>query len=209
VTFGELGTELKGWQTGLGSMFGFVALMVAALWNFRLNRRRDAELRTDEALSVAAALYGEIRLLRKELGKTARIVSAIHMRALRGSDFPKFDKHSLEQCVISEPTLYKSLAPKIGLLSADLIIAITDFHADLQEAKTSLPLLVNDPARKVFYSSSFVLRPARDAIKNIKPTLKQIERMASFSSSVEEIDLGDTELVIDMEEESANEPTPP
>ena len=31
-------------------MLGFVALMVAALWNFRLNRKRDAALRADEAV---------------------------------------------------------------------------------------------------------------------------------------------------------------
>lgn len=28
--------ELKSWQTGIGALLGFVALMVAALWNFHL-----------------------------------------------------------------------------------------------------------------------------------------------------------------------------
>ena len=46
----EFYSELKGWQTAIGSLLGFIALMVAALWNFRLNRRRDAALRADEAL---------------------------------------------------------------------------------------------------------------------------------------------------------------
>jgi len=50
--------ELKTWQTGLGALLGFVALMIAALWNFRLNRQRDADLRRDEARAVAAAING-------------------------------------------------------------------------------------------------------------------------------------------------------
>ena len=58
--------EAKTWQTAIGSIFGFGALMVAALWNFHLNRRRDTALRREEIHSVAAAIYGEILLLRKE-----------------------------------------------------------------------------------------------------------------------------------------------
>lgn len=33
--------ELKTWQTGIGALLGFTALMSAALWNFHLNRVRD------------------------------------------------------------------------------------------------------------------------------------------------------------------------
>lgn len=201
MSLSELGSELKGWQTGLGSLFGFLTLMVAALWNFRLNRRRDAQLRTDEALSVAAALYGEIRLLRKELGRLARTVAHISINAdLRGS-FPTFDTHFLERNPLSEPLLYKALAPKIGLLSADLIVAITEFHKNFQEAKTSLPLLIDNPERKYGYRASVVLVPARDAINNIQPALREIERMAFFAAAVEDIDLGYTEDIIEMDEE--------
>jgi hypothetical protein len=28
--------ELKSWQAAIGSLLGFLALMVAALWNFRI-----------------------------------------------------------------------------------------------------------------------------------------------------------------------------
>ncbi len=79
----EFYSELKGWQTAIGSLLGFIALMVAALWNFRLNRRRDAALRADEALSVVTALYGEILLLRKEVGELARVVANIKLNETR------------------------------------------------------------------------------------------------------------------------------
>jgi hypothetical protein len=69
--------ELKGWQGGIGSLLGFLALIVGALWNFRLNRRRDAALRAEEVVSVAAALYGEIVLLRIEAAGLARAVANV------------------------------------------------------------------------------------------------------------------------------------
>lgn len=145
---GEFYSELKGWQTGIGSMFGFVALMAAALWNFHLNRRRDAALRTEEALSVATALYGEILMLRKEIGTIASVVADVELEHFR-----KLDKHFLKAYPLSDPLLYKALAPKIGLLSSDLVISITAFHKDLQEAKTGLPLLIPDSRRGYSYSS--------------------------------------------------------
>src|ERR1700722_5331259 len=69
--------ELKGWQSGIAALFGFIALIIGALWNFRLNRRRDAALRAEEAISVAAALYGEVVLLRMEVASLARSVANV------------------------------------------------------------------------------------------------------------------------------------
>ena len=108
----------------------------------------------------------------------------------------------MEAHTLSDPLLYKALAPKIGLLNPDLIIGITEFHQDFQEAKSSLPLLVDNPGRNYSYSVLNVLLPARSAVKNIQPTLDKIERMASILKPAENIDLGDTEDVIEMEEEA-------
>jgi hypothetical protein len=196
---GEFYNELKGWQTGIGSMLGFVALMMAALWNFRLNRRRDAALRAEEALSVATALYGEILMLRKEIGTIATVVAKNELNPLR-----KLDKHFLKEYPLSEPLLYKALASKIGLLSSDLVVSITAFHKDLQEAKTGLPLLIENPQRKTTYSAVEFLLPARNVIENIRPTLEKIEHMASILKPVENIDLDSIEIVINREEEIMN-----
>jgi hypothetical protein len=191
---GEFYNELKGWQTGISSIFGFGALILAALYNFKLNRRRDSALRSDEALSVATALYGEILLLRKELEFIAKLIAndKINKRIVFNEDF-------LEAHPLSGPLLYKALAPKIGLLSPDLIIGITEFHRDFQEAKLSLPLIVDSPGRN--YSVLTVLIPVRNAIKNIQPTLDKIERMASILKPAENINLIDIEDVIDIEEQ--------
>jgi hypothetical protein len=191
--------ELKGWQNGIGSLLGFLALMVAALWNFRLNRRRDAALRDEEALSVAAALYGEIILLRKEIARLSSSVAAIHLH-----QSSSIDRHFAKAHSLSEPMLYKALSSKIGLLSADLILAITEFHEKYQQAKSWLPLLVEDDERKYGYSPLHVLIPARDAVKEIAPALRKIERLASIDEPAAEPDLGHTEDVIEVEEELSN-----
>lgn len=193
--------ELKAWQGAIGSLFGFMALMAAALWNFRLNRKRDAALRADEALSVAAALYGEIMLLRKEAAQIATTVAKMAMRETRyGSSSYKIDSHFLEAYKLSEPMFYKTLAPQIGLLSADLVIAITEFHRNFQEVKISLPLLVENSDRGYDYSWSSVLIPARDAVKNIIPASRKIEQLTSISTPMKDLELREVEEVIEFEQ---------
>jgi hypothetical protein len=193
--------EIKGWQGAIGSLLGFMALMVAALWNFRLNRKRDSALRSEEGLSVAAALYGEILLLREEAAKTA---VAVTNRAIAiGTDgrHPyRFDKHFLEAHPLSEPIFYKALAPKIGLLTADLVLAITAFHGNFQRVRTSLPLLIEVTDRGFTYSASTVLIPARDAVNNIVPTLRKLEQMIGVSTPAANPRFDRVESFIEMEE---------
>ena len=200
---GDLYAELKGWQQAIGSVLGFLALMAAALWNFSLNRRRDRLLRQEEAASVAAALYGEILLLRREIANLARLVAG--MARQWGPNLLKVDAHFLEAHPLPEPMLYKALAPKLGLLSPDLLLAITAFHRDYQDVCVSLPLLVENPERKYGYGEAWVLRPARSAVQNVVPALRKIERMLSIAKPADEPDLGHTDDIIEMEDLAAAE----
>jgi len=96
--------ELKVWQSAIGSVLGFLALMVGALWNFHLNRRRDTRLRGKEALSVAADLYSEIVLLRKEVAALARALAVAHIN--KGTQrYPglTIDRHLVEAHKLSDP----------------------------------------------------------------------------------------------------------
>jgi hypothetical protein len=194
--------EMKGWQSGIGALFGFVALIVGALWNFRLNRRRDAALRTEEAISVAAALYGEIVLLRMEVAALARAVSRVAVSiGTQRNPIIKFDKHFMDAHVVSEAILYKALAAKLGLLPAQLIIAITEFHNNIQQVRNALPLLIDDPTRGYVYGASNVLVPARDAVLDIVPAMRIIEQMAKMPERETAIDLGHTEGIIAQDQE--------
>ncbi|MCB1541369.1 MAG: hypothetical protein KDJ25_11150 [Rhodoblastus sp.] len=193
--------ELKGWQTAIGSILGFFALVIGALFNFRLNRRRDALLRNEESVAAAVALYGEILLLRKELARLAREVAAIYIRE-GTSRVTKtgFDAHLLQRHPISEPLLYKALASKIGLLDASLVRSITAFHNNCRETISRLPLLMEDSTRDYTYGAEYVLIPACAAVHEVMPALRKIEQLAGIQEKAEPIDTGRAEDVIDMQD---------
>jgi len=114
--------ELKGWQSGIAALFGFAALIIAALFNFWLNRRRDAALQREEMLSVATALYGEILLLRERIALLAKVLS---YRYNAGEE--NVDDQLINDYEPREPALYPLLASKLELLSHDLVLDITRF----------------------------------------------------------------------------------
>jgi hypothetical protein len=45
--------------------------------------------------------------------------------------------------------LYKALAVRLGILPPELVIAITAFHKNMQEIRTGLPLLIDNPERGI------------------------------------------------------------
>jgi len=195
-------SELQKWQTAIGALLGFLALLAGALWNFHLNRRRDRGLRQEEKLSVAAALYGEVLLLRDALARLARVVAAIHLRQGLGSEsVTKFDEHFIEAWSLPAPILYGALAAKIGLLEPDLVLGITSFHANYSEANRSLRLLVDKPTRGYGYSILTFLRPALDAVTQVEPILNVIEAKLAISTPAPTPDLGDAKSVREMEED--------
>ena len=184
-------------------MFGFLALVFGALINFGLNRKRDAALRRDEARAVAAALYGEILLIRDEL---ARVAQAVGHEESRWGPGERYTPHFFVENQVSEPTLYRALAAKIGILDAALNLGITSFHRRAQEIRVWLPRLVkNDPTRPYTYSALYVLDPACDAISEIGPTLRAIEQEVGIATPAPDVDIRDAEScrssLRDMEEQ--------
>jgi hypothetical protein len=194
-------SQLSGGQASFvgtltGSVLGFVALVVGALFNFRLNRKRDALLREDEAAAVTAALYSEIILVRAELARTARLVAKIEMR------HAKFDAHFMEYVRLQDPMLYKALANKLGLLDPLIVLGITAFHSRVQTVREWLPQLVDKADRGFSYSALSVLEPALQAIDDIKPVLDTMADKMKIERPKEEADLGAVRDVADMEREN-------
>ena len=60
VFWSKLYTEAKAWQTGIGAFFGLIAILAGALYNAKLNRDRDKELREEEARAVATMICREM-----------------------------------------------------------------------------------------------------------------------------------------------------
>jgi len=107
MSLSELYAELKGWQSGLAAIIGFGGLIIGALYNFRLNRKRDENLRKQEMISVAVAIYGEMVLLREEVAQLARIVANTE----RGGSDP-IDAQFLEDNRSPEPEIYSAFSSK-------------------------------------------------------------------------------------------------
>jgi hypothetical protein len=190
-------TELKGWQTGIGAAFGLLALMLGALFNFHLNRKRDAALRKGEMLAVATALYSEILLLREEAATLARVIG---WKRSQNED-ANIDEQFVADYRPREPILYPKLADKLGTLSPDLVLAITRFHRNYQMARDGLALMI-DKNRGFTFSVLTVLGPAEDAVKAIRPALRKIEVMVGIQSAAPDPDLGMAETIIEIERES-------
>ena len=192
--FFALYDELKEWQAALGAVLGFLALIFAAQRHFSLNRRRDKELKNEEDLSVIAALYGEILVLRNEAAQLARGVT----QASADPGMP-LNQHFVDSHTLSEPLLYTALASKLGRLSADIVVAIIKFHNNFETARSWLPLLVDDKTRGYRHSVLTVLVPARDAVREIMPTLRQMEHVLSIPEPASDPDMGITDTIIEME----------
>lgn len=172
--------EFKGWQGAIGSVLGFIALICGALFNFRLNRKRDERLRNEEIVAVACALYGEIVILRQSVARMANAVGAHHLRyGVYGGD--PIDTHFIEQFELPMPKLYPALASKVGMLQNQLALEVVRFYARVEEAETWLPLLKEDRERPHSYGVNSVLDPAVSAVIGVTPALRIIEDMAGIA----------------------------
>lgn len=192
---------LEGWQTAIAAVIGFVGLIAAALFNARLNRKRDDRLREREKLSVALAFYGEVVLLRREMARLARVVAVIESNGgAESTSLVKFDENFIKDNRLSDPIIYPALACGLGILDAGLVLSITEFYRNFELARTSLPLLVKRQGRDFTYQASAVLVPARDSVVNVEGALRRVERLAGISAIEERPDMGMAEDIIEHEE---------
>lgn len=190
--------ELSGAQASFfgsvtGFLFGVCALVFGALFNFWLGRKRDARIRAEEADSVAAALYGEIVLMREELARTAKLVANID--AKNG----EFDGHFLEKINLQEPLLYRALAGKVGILDPQVLLAIVTFHNNVQTVREWLPQLIKTDERDFSYSTLTVLEPAIDGIEKVLPTLNSIAAKMRVEPPTDRFDLGFAYAIMEKE----------
>jgi hypothetical protein len=185
IDWGQVYNELKGWQSGIGTLVGFVTLILGALFNARLNRERDARLRSDEMIAVASALYGEVVVLRKAVARMANAVAQRYEQ--HGVGYIKgepFDRHFIEGITPPSLRLYPALASKVGMLPSEIALEVVRFYARVEEAQTWLPRLQRDAERGFTYSVLYVLDPAIEAVTGVLPALSAIEDLAGIGERI-------------------------
>ena len=190
------------WQPVIGYLAGIVTVLIAATIGFRLNRRRDEYLRSQDIKSIAAALYAEIVTLRVHAAKMANLVAARYedhgVGRFRGEPF---DSHFFEMVPMPTAPIYSGLLAQIGKLPAEVLLGIVQFHAAYEDARYWLPRLEEKDDRPYQYGVLYVLRPAMNAIVRIQPTLNTIEGLVGVSRPIEMPDLKRAKMVTDWEEE--------
>ena len=189
----EIYAEAKTWQTGLGALIGVGSLAFVAWYNFHLNRKRDRDLREAEAQSVAAAIYSEILLLRGQLALLARIVANVYNRN------QEFVELRADVYRPSKPVIFSSLSSKLGQLDPDLVVGISKFFSDLEEATRGLDVITTSRKGPRF-SCLIVLRPSVSGVLEVRPVLTKMQHMLGMPDE-EEPDIGCAEQVIELEEE--------
>jgi hypothetical protein len=130
------------WQTGIGAFFGLGALMLAALYNAELNRRRDDRLTDEKRRNLANALAAEFEAL-TTTGETGR-------------DFlfgllKKYGKISTDILTstlqVQTPILDRSLGD-LGLLPRDVVANIIHVRQRLRNKMTALQARIGGPDRE-------------------------------------------------------------
>ncbi len=189
----DLVAELRNWQTVIGAVLGFLALVFAALYNFHLNRKHE-KLKIEELRkSTLAAIYGEIISVSEELAVMAKVVS---QHDVNGTD-DNINDQFVRDYELPDCTVFSKLVDQLGILPNKFVIPIIEFYSNYNKAKSSLSLISSD--RTLRYSTLAVLKPSVSAIKGISSTLREIENLLEIEI-VDEPDLGNSETIIHIRE---------
>jgi hypothetical protein len=113
-----------------GSFLGLVTLLPGALFNARLNRRRDDTLKEADRTALAQALHAELSGLHRSFVENAQHLT--ENRSVEGGGF-----------VVPCPTvkIFPEMLPKIGLLQSDTIKAVMGAYILTEQYHYQLILL--------------------------------------------------------------------
>jgi hypothetical protein len=105
-----------------GSFLGLVALLLGALFNAHLNRRRDDKLRDTERRSLATALHAELAGIRDALQALANDLA---------TKAPSPDEEIMVTDLAHFVRVFPKVVDKLGLLNADTIGAVITAHGTI------------------------------------------------------------------------------
>jgi hypothetical protein len=154
-----------------GSSIGLIALLIGALFNAHLNRKRDDRLRREDQRAVAAALSAELVSWRDELQSS---VTSMRTTSIE----PEVAKWSVP---ILARSLFPEMVSKLGLLSSTTIRSVIAAHSEAEWYSWRLSQFTGAaveahpdfPSSLQFISLPYDLSPA--AISLMEQAIKAIE----------------------------------
>jgi hypothetical protein len=115
-----------------GSFLGFIALLLGALFNARLNRKRDDALREADRKAIVSALRAELGSIQMTLIGNADRVKSHPPTPGDGFVVPDIS-HSVK--------VFPHVLPKIGLLNGDSVRRVVDAYVLVEQYSEGLILL--------------------------------------------------------------------
>jgi hypothetical protein len=122
--------------TLMGSFFGLVALLLGALFNAWLNRRRDDRLRMEDQRTIATALRTELEGLHRSLKENAE--------TLRQEDYEAGQQIAVPDLAQSIRIMPKVVS-KLGLLDGKIIGAVITAYGVVEAYSAKVLLLGGRP----------------------------------------------------------------
>ena len=116
-----------------GAFIGLVAILLGALYNAHLNRKRDDRLRKEEATAVAIALREELSIIRTALLENAE----------KWREAP--EDHSIGPDLAHLIRVYPSMLPKLGLLNDTAIAPVITAYSLIEQHAEHLMMLGATP----------------------------------------------------------------
>jgi hypothetical protein len=159
-----------------GSSIGLLALLIGALFNAHLNRKRDDRLRAHEARSVAAALHAELSIAEKVFKDNADHLSG----GMAGYYMPD-PKHSIK--------VMPDLVSKLGLFDSDIIQLVLTSYLMMEQYGQNLILMggradthVSSERRLIHMPQNTAANVAvmnRNTAREIRKAISELERIAA------------------------------
>lgn len=145
-----------------GAAVGLVAILLGALFNAHLNRRRDDRLRRNEARAAATALRSELNGISRSLMKSADDVERKTFKKDQGVNAP-----DMSSAIVVLP----HALPKIGLLDTATIQAVLDAYAVVEQYSEHMAAIGGKPDPSMPFGRRRIFLPASHA-----STVAQIDR---------------------------------
>jgi hypothetical protein len=123
--------------TLMGSFFGLVALLLGALFNAWLNRRRDDRLRREDQRTVATALRAELEGLHRSLKENAE--------TLTQEDYVKAGQQIAVPDLAQSIRIMPKVVSKLGLLDGKIIGAVITAYGVVEAYSAKMLLLGGHP----------------------------------------------------------------
>lgn len=133
-----------------GSLFGLLGILAGALYNARLNRKRDDTLRREEARVVIAAIRAELSSVKSGLDRNAKELEKGNPNDFYVPDISRYIR------------LLPELTQKIGLLGEDATSEIMRAFLLIDEYAGKL-VMMGGAVTEMLQSRTFILLPSDKA----------------------------------------------